>query len=55
MSVQGVSTEESEKEGKVAAAHVYALERNDRALEDLVARLTIEPEVTGISWERDSG
>jgi putative Mg2+ transporter-C (MgtC) family protein len=52
MSVQGISTEEDEKEGKVIVAEVYALERNDRALEEIVARLSIEPEVTAVSWQR---
>jgi putative Mg2+ transporter-C (MgtC) family protein len=55
MSVQGISTEETEKEGKVIVADVYALERNDRALEEIVARLSIEPEVTGVSWQRTTG
>ena len=55
ISVQGIATEDSEKEGKVIVADVYALERNDRALEDIVARLSIEPEVTGVSWQRTTG
>jgi putative Mg2+ transporter-C (MgtC) family protein len=55
MSIQGIATEESEKEGKVIVADVYALERNDRALEEIVARLSIEPEVTGVSWQRVTG
>jgi hypothetical protein len=36
-------------------ADVYAMERNDRALEEVVARLGIEPEVTGVSWQRTTG
>jgi putative Mg2+ transporter-C (MgtC) family protein len=55
MSVQGISTEDSEKEHKAIVAEVYALERNDRALEEVVARLSIEPEVTGVSWQRVTG
>jgi putative Mg2+ transporter-C (MgtC) family protein len=55
MSVQGISTEESDKEGRVIVADVYAMERNDRALEQIVARLSIEPEVTGVSWQRTTG
>ena len=55
MSVQGISTEDSEKDGKVVIADVYALERNDRAMEEIVARLSIEPEVTGVSWQRTTG
>jgi len=52
MNLQGISADESEKEGKVIVADIYALERNDRALEEIVARLSIEPEVTGVSWQR---
>jgi putative Mg2+ transporter-C (MgtC) family protein len=52
MSLQGISTEETDKGGKVIVADIFALERNDRALEEIVARLSIEPEVTGVSWER---
>ena len=55
MSVHGIATEESDKEGKVIVTDVYALERNDRALEEIVARLSIEPEVTGVSWQRAPG
>jgi putative Mg2+ transporter-C (MgtC) family protein len=51
MSIQGLSTEE-EKERAVVVADVYASERSDRFLEDLVARISIEPNVTGVSWER---
>jgi putative Mg2+ transporter-C (MgtC) family protein len=43
--------EEGDKDSKVIVADVYALERNDRALEDIVARLSIEPEVTAVSWQ----
>jgi putative Mg2+ transporter-C (MgtC) family protein len=55
MSVQGIATEESEKEGRVIVADIYSMERNDRALEEVVARLSIEPEVTGVSWQRTTG
>jgi putative Mg2+ transporter-C (MgtC) family protein len=55
LSVQGIATEDGEKEARVVVADVYALERNDRALEDFVARLSIEPEVTGVSWQRTAG
>jgi putative Mg2+ transporter-C (MgtC) family protein len=55
MSVQGIATEEGEKDGRVIVADIYALERNDRALEEVVARLGIEPEVTGVSWQRTPG
>jgi putative Mg2+ transporter-C (MgtC) family protein len=52
MSVQGIAAEEGEDKGKVIIADIYAMERNDRALEEVVARIGIEPEVTGVSWQR---
>ncbi len=55
MNVQGIATEETENEGKVIVADVFALERNDRALEEIIARLTIEPEVSKASWQRTTG
>ncbi len=55
MSVQGIATEENEKECRVIVADVYAAERNDRAMEEIVARLGIEPDVTGVSWQRTTG
>jgi putative Mg2+ transporter-C (MgtC) family protein len=55
MSVQGLATEEGEKDARVIVADISAQERNDRALEQIVARLGIEPEVTGVSWERQPG
>jgi putative Mg2+ transporter-C (MgtC) family protein len=55
MSLQGISTEEDEKQGRVIVADVYSAERNDRALEQITARLGIEPEVTGVSWQRTAG
>jgi len=55
MTIQGIATDESEKEGKVIVADVYAMERNDRAMEEVVTRLSIEPDVTGVSWQRTTG
>src|SRR5262249_26518276 len=55
LNLQGIAAEESEKEARVIVADVYALERNDRALEEIVARLSIEPAVTGVSWQRTTG
>jgi putative Mg2+ transporter-C (MgtC) family protein len=52
MSLQSLATEEPEKERPVVVAGIYATERNDRFMEDLVKRISIEPEVTGVSWEK---
>ncbi len=53
MIVQGISLVECDQANRVAiAADVFSHERNDRAMEDLLSRLNIEPGVTAVSWER---
>jgi putative Mg2+ transporter-C (MgtC) family protein len=53
MSVQGIATHETETPEQVAiSVDVFSIERNDRAMEELVARLNIEPGVTAVSWEK---
>ena len=39
----------------VVVADIYAAERNDRFMEDLVARISIEPDVKAVSWSRVQG
>lgn len=52
--LQGLATQETE-DGKrvIVAADVYAVERNDRIMEEVVSRIGIEPGVTAVSWERN--
>jgi putative Mg2+ transporter-C (MgtC) family protein len=52
MTLQSVATDESDKSQPVIVAGIFATERNDRFMEDLVKRLSIEPDVTGVSWEK---
>ena len=53
MTIQGISTQESEKEGHaIVVAEIFSMERNDRALEEVMSRLNIEPGVTAVRWER---
>lgn len=53
MTVQGLSTHDGDGMGTSRiTAEVCAAERNDRFLNDLVSRVGIEPNVTGISWEK---
>jgi putative Mg2+ transporter-C (MgtC) family protein len=53
MTLQGLATEDTEERQRViVVADVYASERNDRIMEDLVSRIGIEPGVTAVSWER---
>lgn len=55
MSIQGLSTEDGGKERSIVAADIYAVERNDRFMEQVVARISIEPDVSAVSWERTQG
>jgi putative Mg2+ transporter-C (MgtC) family protein len=55
MTIQSLSTTEPEPGQFAVVASIYALERNDRSMEDLVKRISIEPEVTGVSWQRNQG
>jgi putative Mg2+ transporter-C (MgtC) family protein len=53
MTVQGLATHDSEQAGSSRiTAEVFATERNDRIMNDLVSRVGIEPNVNGISWEK---
>jgi putative Mg2+ transporter-C (MgtC) family protein len=55
MMIQGLATQDTDTSGRTAIeADVYSLERNDKAMEDLVNRLHIEPTVTSVSWEKRS-
>jgi putative Mg2+ transporter-C (MgtC) family protein len=55
MSIQGLSTEDGDLGGSVVMADIYAAERNDRFMEDLVTRISIEPDVKAVSWEKGHG
>jgi putative Mg2+ transporter-C (MgtC) family protein len=53
MAVQGIATNETETPDRVSIiVDIFSIERNDRAMEELVARLNIEPSVTAVSWEK---
>jgi putative Mg2+ transporter-C (MgtC) family protein len=52
LTLQGMATEDTESGHTVVAADIFALERNDRAMEEIVARVSIEPEVKAVSWQR---
>ena len=55
MSLQGVSTEDIDQDRTIVVADIYAATRNDRFLEDLVSRISIEPDVKSVSWEKGQG
>jgi putative Mg2+ transporter-C (MgtC) family protein len=52
LNLQGMSTEDTENLRTVVLADILAQERSDRALEEIVARVSIEPEVKAVSWQR---
>jgi putative Mg2+ transporter-C (MgtC) family protein len=54
LTLQGLSSEDSGDGQTVVVADVYAPNRNERALEEIVARVSIEPEVTAVRWQRTS-
>jgi putative Mg2+ transporter-C (MgtC) family protein len=55
LNLQGLSTEDTEKDRTVVLAAIYSPERSDRAMEDIMARVSIEPEVKAVSWQRTTG
>jgi putative Mg2+ transporter-C (MgtC) family protein len=53
MTIQQISTQEIGESGHAAVvADVYSLDRKDRAIQDVMSRLTIEPDVRSVSWEK---
>ncbi len=52
-SLQGISTQDEEKPEQTSiVAEIHCSMRNDKFLNDLVSRISIEPSVTNVSWER---
>jgi len=50
--LQGMATEDNEDGHTVVIADIYSLERNERAMEEIVSRVSIEPEVQVVRWTR---
>jgi putative Mg2+ transporter-C (MgtC) family protein len=56
MTVQRISTEEADHADEAAVVvEIFSIEHNDRAMEDLLSRIIIEPGVTSASWEKVRG
>ena len=51
LALHGLSTEDSDGK-RVVLAEIMALRPCDRVLEDAVARICIEPEVSAVSWQK---
>jgi putative Mg2+ transporter-C (MgtC) family protein len=55
MVIQGIATQDTDQHDRVAiSVDIFSTERNDRAMEELVERLNIEPAVAAVSWEKSS-
>jgi putative Mg2+ transporter-C (MgtC) family protein len=53
MILQGISVEDSDRPDRAhVIANVFSLVRNDRAMQDLMSRINIEPSVISVSWEK---
>jgi putative Mg2+ transporter-C (MgtC) family protein len=52
MTLHALSSNPTSTGATTVAAEVFSLERNDRAVEDIVARVSVEPEVKSVRWER---
>jgi putative Mg2+ transporter-C (MgtC) family protein len=53
MTVQGISTQDTDQPDKTAVVvEIFSTERNDKYMNDLVSRLSIEPSVSSVSWEK---
>jgi putative Mg2+ transporter-C (MgtC) family protein len=53
MTIHGIATQDTDKPEKSSVvANVFASEGNDKFMNDIVARISIEPSVVEVSWER---
>jgi putative Mg2+ transporter-C (MgtC) family protein len=53
MTIQGLSAQDTEQPDRTAVvAEIYSSERNDKFMNDMVSRISIESSVTAVSWER---
>jgi putative Mg2+ transporter-C (MgtC) family protein len=53
MLIHAISTQAADQPGQTAVvAEIYSTMRDDRALQDVVSRINIEPGATSCSWER---
>jgi putative Mg2+ transporter-C (MgtC) family protein len=55
MVIQGLATQEvGGPERLCVTADIYSQQRDDRAVEDLMARVNADPDVSAVSWEKTS-
>jgi hypothetical protein len=48
---QGMATEDTVNQRTVVLADIFAVERSDREMEEIVSWLSIEPDVKAVSWK----
>ncbi len=53
MMVQGITTQDAERPDLMAVAvDVFSYSQDDRAMQDLMSRINIEPGITAVRWDR---
>ncbi len=53
MTIHTISTQDSaEADQTIVTAEIYSPERNDRAVQDVMSRLNVEPGVRSVRWEK---
>ena len=53
MTVQKISTQPTERADQAAVvAEIFSVERADRAMQEVMSRLNIEPSVKSVRWEK---
>jgi putative Mg2+ transporter-C (MgtC) family protein len=52
MSLKALATDELDAKWSAVVADIFSLSRNDRAMEEIVARICIEPQIRSVRWER---
>ena len=53
MTIQRISTHEAGPDGQASVvADIYSVDRKDRAIQAVMSRLNIEPDVRSVSWEK---
>jgi putative Mg2+ transporter-C (MgtC) family protein len=52
MTIERTSTQEAERDDHATVvANIYAIARDDRAIQDIMSTINIEPSVSSVSWE----
>jgi putative Mg2+ transporter-C (MgtC) family protein len=55
MTIQGIATQNDDNPDKTAVvADIFSIRRDDKAMEEMMSRLNIEPTVTAVRWEHVS-